>query len=366
MDRKTFYEKIIYGGVTAEEYRKVIPTMTAGNKHLYHAIIRLCIIVNFVFMILSLAPIKTGFGQSSPFMYIIFASIFGVLAIINNGLSESKVRATLLTSYATLTTVFLMTILYGPVFNSKIPSISFIVLLFSLPMFITDTPIRVILFTTIMTIIFLCVSFTAKTSDIFEIDLAYAITASILSDIVAIYMQCLKINQFIMLYDLKEQRDRDGLTKCYVKEVGIAKIRERLLKKSKAVRPLLVIDIDNFKSINDTKGHLIGDVALTAVGKSIRFEFGDKAIIARFGGDEFIVFFTSSITKKQIEASVATIKHQVQLECSSLLELDITFSCGVAFFPYDGDNYDSLFSNADKALYAAKKSGKDRICYYEE
>ena len=366
MDRKTFFEKIIYGGVTAEEYRKVIPAMAAGNKHLYHAITRLCIIVNFVFMILSLAPFKTGFGQSSPFMYIIFASIFGVLAVINNGLSESKVKATLLTSYATLTTVFLMTILYGPVFNSKIPSISFIVLLFSLPMFITDTPIRVILFTTIMTIIFLCVSFTAKASDIFEIDLAYAITASILSDIVAIYMQCLKINQFIMLYDLKEQRDRDGLTKCYVKEVGIAKIRERLLKKSKAVRPLLVIDIDNFKSINDTKGHLIGDVALTAVGKAIRCEFGNEAIIARFGGDEFIVFITTSTTKSKIAESVATIKRQVQLECNSLLDLDITFSCGVAFFPYDGDNYDSLFSNADKALYAAKKSGKNRICYYEE
>lgn len=366
MDRKTFCEKIIYGGVTAEQYRKVILTMAAGNKHLYHAITRLCIIVNFVFMILSLAPIKTGFGQSSPFLYIIFASIFGILAIINNGLSETKVRATLLTSYATLTTVFFMTILYGPVLNSKIPSISFIVLLFSLPMFITDTPLRVILFTTIMTIVFLLVSFTTKASDIFEIDLAYAITASILSDVVAIYMQCLKINQFIMLYDLKEQRDRDGLTKCYVKEVGIAKIREKLLKKSKAIRPLLVIDIDNFKKINDTKGHLIGDVALTAVGKAIRYEFGDEAIIARFGGDEFIVFFTQTTTKSKIETSVATVKRRVQTECRAILELDITFSCGVAFFPYDGDNYDDLFSNADKALYAAKKSGKDRICYYEE
>ena len=366
MDRKAFCEKIIYGGVTAEQYRKIIPETAAGNKHLYHAITRLCIVVNFVFLILSIAPVSTGFGKSSPFLYIIFASAFGVLASINDGLSETKVRATLLTSYATLSTLFLMIILYGTVLSSNIPAVSFIVLLFSLPMFITDTPLRVILFTLIMTIVFLVVSFTSKDPDIFRIDLTYAVFTWVLSAIVAVYMQCWKINQFIMLYDLKEERDRDGLTKCYVKEVGIAKIREKLARRTKASRALLMIDIDNFKSVNDTKGHLVGDLALTAVGKAIRSEFEKKAIITRFGGDEFVVFFTVQTSKSQIEEAIANIKHQVQVECRTLFQSDITFSCGAAFFPIDGDNYDDLFSNADKALYAAKKSGKDRICYYEE
>lgn len=366
MDRKTFCEKIIYGGVTAEEYRKVVPTMASGNKHLYHAILRLCLVVNFTFMILSIAPVDTDFSKSSPFIYIAFASIFGVLAVINDRVSAVRVRATLLTSYATLSTVFLMTILYGPVLNNKIPSIAFIVLLFSLPMFITDTPIRIILFTTIMTVMFLIISFTSKPFDIFEIDLVYAIVTWMLSSAVAVYIQCFKINQFIMLYNLKEERDRDGLTKCYVKEVGIAKTREKLMRKTRGVRPLLMIDIDNFKMVNDTKGHLIGDVALAAVGKAIRSEFDKRAIITRFGGDEFVVFFASTTTKEQIEESVATIKAQIKSDCSALFDTNITLSCGVAFYPHDGDNYDDLFSNADKALYVAKKSGKDRICYYEE
>ncbi len=121
---------------------------------------------------------------------------------------------------------------------------------------------------------------------------------------------------------------------------------------------IVMFDIDNFKDINDTYGHLTGDKTLkdfsTFLRKSLRA--GDS--IFRYGGDEF-VFLMLNTEKYDAEQ----LCHRILTRCSSqkFAGLKINLSAGIAAFPEDGNKFDGLLKLADNALYEAKRTGKNRI-----
>jgi len=121
---------------------------------------------------------------------------------------------------------------------------------------------------------------------------------------------------------------------------------------------LLMIDIDNFKAFNDTYGHQAGDSILREISGKFRDISRKIDIIARYGGEEFGIILP--MTKKE-EALVLAERIRKAVEISPGLK-NITISMGVASFPEDGDTKETLIAKADKALYEAKRSGKNRIC----
>ena len=138
---------------------------------------------------------------------------------------------------------------------------------------------------------------------------------------------------------------------------------------------LLFIDVDNFKQINDTIGHQGGDLVLKTIadilkGASVdydaRFRLRDHDFAARYGGDEFVLILPetdkagSSITAERLRATVA--EHSFNTTSS----IHATLSIGVAAFPSDGGDRDALIAAADTALYAAKKSGRNRVISYTD
>lgn len=132
------------------------------------------------------------------------------------------------------------------------------------------------------------------------------------------------------------------------------------------------IDIDDFKYVNDTYGHLIGDVLLQQVAgrlnNSIR-NGGERAadLLARFGGDEFVIILTNIGSRSEISGCaqriVQTLRKPFFIDGNRIL---ITLSLGISVYPDDSDDIDSLIQKADYAMYTIKQSGKNNHALYGE
>lgn len=130
---------------------------------------------------------------------------------------------------------------------------------------------------------------------------------------------------------------------------------------------IVMMDIDNFKTVNDTLGHIAGDEVLTIVADALRVLSNEKIIVSRFGGDEFIVFVEDgqdkTLTKQFIERLFHYFSHPLTI---SNKKTDVKFSVGISCFPEDGSNLDQLIRFADIALYTAKNDGKNRMDFFHE
>lgn len=121
---------------------------------------------------------------------------------------------------------------------------------------------------------------------------------------------------------------------------------------------LFMIDIDNFKTFNDTYGHQAGDNIIRKISEIFRDVSRKIDIVARYGGEEFAVILP--ITKKE-EALILAERIRKAVETSPSLK-NITISIGVASYPEDGQKKEDILARADKTLYEAKRSGKNKIC----
>ena len=128
----------------------------------------------------------------------------------------------------------------------------------------------------------------------------------------------------------------------------------------------MMLDIDHFKKVNDTYGHLIGDEVLKTTAKTISSSVRRGDVIGRYGGEEFIVI-VSSITQDKILKIAEKIRKTLKEITFNFdnKSFFVTISIGIAKYDKDID-IDTLIGNADKALYKAKKSGRDNIVFYEE
>lgn len=128
---------------------------------------------------------------------------------------------------------------------------------------------------------------------------------------------------------------------------------------------ILFIDLDNFKFINDTMGHAYGDILLQSVAKQLTAHLRDYDMVARFGGDEFVLLMPQIKDNTEVVAVV----DKIIKEFSSVFYLDkeeafITTSIGISMFPDDGKTVGELLQHADAAMYRAKEAGRGRYCFF--
>lgn len=128
---------------------------------------------------------------------------------------------------------------------------------------------------------------------------------------------------------------------------------------------LIIIDLDNFKSVNDTFGHAEGDRILQLFGAKIKPLFRTSDVIGRIGGDEFAVFVKDFPLKQAISAKADDICDLVTILGGSHENFTLTCSIGISIYKRDGKNFIELFKKADTALYQAKRCGKGRFAIYD-
>ena len=158
----------------------------------------------------------------------------------------------------------------------------------------------------------------------------------------------------------------DSLTKCYNKKT----IQDYITKKLKSPAPgeklgIVIVDLDNFKPVNDAYGHLAGDRVLEQTGEVLRNIVGDKGRVGRYGGDEFLILLNHMDKEEVLRGTLQTILNNVRAKFDGLFDdIKITPSIGCSIFPDDGDNYDELFKKADFCLYRAKDKGRNRYIFF--
>lgn len=165
---------------------------------------------------------------------------------------------------------------------------------------------------------------------------------------------------------LKEKAEIDLLTGLYNRNTSEALIRQELCEKKYATGALLILDLDNFKKINDTYGHLYGDAVLSETAHKILKNFRREDIIGRLGGDEFIVFMKNIINRETVLQKAEQMCDLLKTVYSSgQHKVEVSVSIGIAFFPKDGDHFNLLYDRADIALYQVKEMGRNGYRIYE-
>ena len=126
------------------------------------------------------------------------------------------------------------------------------------------------------------------------------------------------------------------------------------------------IDIDNFKNINDSMGHQVGDLFLNHFGERLREEIEEPNTVARLGGDEFAILFVRMLKDDVISKLESLMQKISQTWNIENRQFYISMSIGVVSYPFDGTDSTTLLKNADIAMYSAKREGKNRIQFYQK
>lgn len=162
---------------------------------------------------------------------------------------------------------------------------------------------------------------------------------------------------------LKTKAERDGLTHLYNFDSSKKLIKNKILNyKADSLAAFIVLDIDYFKTINDTLGHQEGNRILQKLSKTLSEVFCKEDILARIGGDEFCIFVDHVAEK---ELLMEKCRHLLKNVPHTIDDVPISISMGIAYLKEE-DNYQTAFKHADEALYVAKGSGRAQIAIYGE
>lgn len=157
-----------------------------------------------------------------------------------------------------------------------------------------------------------------------------------------------------------------NLPNRYLFKKSLAKMTS-LAKRQKHSVALLFLDLDGFKNINDTYGHVIGDSVLKSVGGRVKLLLREEDIIARIGGDEFAIAIGNLTDKVLVEEIAKRILDEVSRKYKHVAQADtISGSIGISFFPEDASDIDTLMNNADKTMYSVKTGGKNAYELYKQ
>ncbi len=155
----------------------------------------------------------------------------------------------------------------------------------------------------------------------------------------------------------------DPLTGMYNQRYLMRHLRGLLHSGQKRELAVLMVDVDHFKSVNDEYGHAVGDKALKAIADALRANTRAFDSLARYGGEEFVVVMPGTDLDDALQAAerLRTAVEQTPFTCSAVRSARLTVSIGLACSPEHGATPETLLRSADLALYAAKRSGRNRV-----
>jgi len=171
-----------------------------------------------------------------------------------------------------------------------------------------------------------------------------------------------------LLLTTKRLAELDGVTGVYNHRHFRTLLDQEVERARGAERPvaLVMIDIDDFKRFNDTYGHQAGDEVLRHVAQMVARVLRRSDSVARYGGEEFVVLLADATTQEALpvaEKIRAEVEKTALTPAGMLRPLHVTVSLGVASFPADAINGPDLVAAADRGLYQAKRTGKNRVCH---
>lgn len=158
--------------------------------------------------------------------------------------------------------------------------------------------------------------------------------------------------------EYRDRSQRDTLTKALNRDGMSKQIKELIEDRGVSTFSFAILDIDQFKGINDTFGHVEGDRALVYLSNYLMMKKRSSDILGRYGGDEFILLMPNVSANQAMKAME---RHRVAIQEYS--DPKMTISVGIATYPHDGDTFEKLLKVSDKSLYDAKAEGRNCVVY---
>lgn len=210
-----------------------------------------------------------------------------------------------------------------------------------------------------------------------QVDLQWERTKSMLTALIAVIFIFICIVMVVNIIgkirrtekekQLEDKADTDLLTGLNNKLATERKIKEYMLQNPQSQSMMFLLDIDNFKKINDTMGHAFGDEVLRSLGQQIGVIFRASDIIGRIGGDEFMIFLKGISDEESIRKEAKKVETFFKgFQAGEYVKYAATASIGVAIFPQEGSDFETLYKAADQGLYKAKKRGKNQLAFYRD
>lgn len=165
------------------------------------------------------------------------------------------------------------------------------------------------------------------------------------------------------IIEMKKRAEEDSLTGLLNRAEFESRIQDFFYKNKNPEGIFVILDIDNFKRVNDTLGHIAGDDVLKSVAETINYLFPETSIISRIGGDEFAMFIPYKIDEEQLKAKMEKLCDSMKFDMQNIIT---SCSIGACFSPEYGADYQQLYNNADIALLTAKRNGKSRYEIFEK
>ena len=356
---------VLYWGMDEATYNR---TKDLANAENYYRFSFLCVTSGLVLAVLTLVsaiPALEEYLGKYQEVFGFFMIAFILLAVIFKFCVKGYKKVLMPMCYLASALLLALSIVIGPILDSETLSMTFFILLFVIALLIVDLPVRVGIMFVLAGIVFSVVVVMNKDKMTAIHDLANCAVFLPVSLIIETMVEQRKFKQFQLQRQIERERDTDGLTTLLTRDAGQQMIELLLRDGSVKKASLVMMDLDNFKDVNDAYGHPAGDVLLGTVGDILEHSFRETDVLVRFGGDEFMLFLPDISEREDVKACMEKIREHL-VSIAAIPGHEQTASFGVAFFPEHGKTFEELFTQADKALYAAKWRGKDNSCIYHE
>ncbi|MCP4650458.1 MAG: GGDEF domain-containing protein [PVC group bacterium] len=189
---------------------------------------------------------------------------------------------------------------------------------------------------------------------------------NVLANVVTRNADILKLEKKVDYY--RDLALHDDLTHLYNHRYFTTALEREVARTLRSGQPLalLMIDVDNFKYLNDTYGHDVGDKVLEKTADVLQMSLRGIDVLCRYGGEEFVIILPETCKEKAINAAerLAVIVENTRIYANDTDKINVTISIGVAVLPQNISSKESLMRCADQALYDAKHSGKNRVCVW--
>lgn len=177
----------------------------------------------------------------------------------------------------------------------------------------------------------------------------------------------LELEEFRRLAEKRAKRfesiaSKDPMTGLWNRSYLTQKIELTLAQGTSAA--YMIVDVDHFKSVNDKLGHIVGDQVLNRLAHMM-MEYFPEDLVGRLGGDEFVIFMENPPSNERLSRRLTVFQEAVNADLKEATNGIASLSIGIALAPQDGNNMDTLYDKADRALYVVKKEGRNNFRFYD-
>lgn len=358
---KSLRNYFLYCGIEKEEYDAIKKDVYVSNFSIWRI---LHFFMASVFLALFISSLMSKMLRVNSFFYLM-AFLYSAAGIAYFFLLKRDSKIAKLLMYLSMSLLFLFGCFISRN-NAYVPATTFIALLLIAPMFVIDRPIYMTVELCAASTVFLVWMHGVKEHDIWAVDVVNVVIFTVVAVFLNIIADSVRIREFVLTRKINIQKDTDELTGLKNKGALIREMNAVLHDGSTNKGALFVMDVDKFKSINDTFGHDVGDDVIVQFGTILSKQFTNGEIAARFGGDEFVVFVKDADTADKARAVANGIINGAAEVILPTVGRKMSVSVGAALYNGQENDFSEIFKKADSSLYRAKADAENRFCIFEE